>query len=178
MIPHPPRVRAPKAPVTLGLFFVSRTGLSTDPRRLVGPGFACTDGADGRFSPGLHVPVDEPLADRLSNARSTTSPTMSSDTSRDPRSAGLKATTGTADEIADHRLPISFGNVGLGRRHGRTPPKSLTTRWTVTSSGCSDARRDMVRTHWGRPEPELPWPSRSRRWLYAGATTGSQNIPS
>jgi len=49
---------------------------------------------DGRFSPGLHVPVDEPLADRLWNAHSITSPAMSSDTSRDPRSAGLKATTG------------------------------------------------------------------------------------
>jgi ATP dependent DNA ligase domain len=52
---------APKALATPGLFFASRAGLSTEPRRLVGPGVAAHRRSGRPLIARRDVPVDEPL---------------------------------------------------------------------------------------------------------------------
>ena len=59
--PHPPTVRAPEAPATPGLFFVSNTGVSTELRRLVGlwRAYKKSDEGDAKITEGK---VEEALA--------------------------------------------------------------------------------------------------------------------
>jgi hypothetical protein len=83
-----------------------------------------TDGAGGLFSPGvtcrsMNRLVSSERLSSASNARSSTSPAISSDTSLDQPSAVLKATTRRASlywpvrKIADDGLAIGLRGVGL-----------------------------------------------------------------
>jgi hypothetical protein len=138
-------------PLTEG--FASRADLST---RLVGFGVAPHRRCGRPLLARRNVPINEPLGVlsqivvRVEGAFEHLARDVLGDVPG-PTLGGVKgdhakrARILPAQEIADHRLPIGLGNIGLDKARP-SEPKSLTTKYTVTSSGYSDAGRGMVRS--------------------------------
>jgi hypothetical protein len=128
------RVRAPKPRRRWGFFFASRTALSTDPHGLVGPGGASNRRRGRPLLGGRHVPINEPLGVLGKIVVGVKGPLqhLARDVFRYVNRPALGGVEGdyaecvrilAAEEIADHRLAVGFGKIGLDEGAGSSTPR-------------------------------------------------------